>query len=146
MKITLLTAGFLSLISVAAFAQKGELNNAQGEDKNYEVSSGSKIPALLTKANTNLDNAKAAIDKASTNAKTAELPQTYAIKGAVYSALAYRDTVPSTSAPLFATADEALKKAKDLDTKGENKEWIEKANRNLANYKLTLGVKQYQNK
>ncbi|HEY4323375.1 MAG TPA: tetratricopeptide repeat protein [Mucilaginibacter sp.] len=146
MKIKLLTAGFLSLISVAAFAQKGELSNAQEEYKNYEVSNASKIPALVTKANTNLDNAKASIDKASTNAKTAELPQTYALKGAIYSALAFRDTIPATSAPLFATADEATKKAKELDTKGENKDWIEKANRNMANYKLTLGVKQYQNK
>jgi hypothetical protein len=146
MKIKLLTASFLSLISVAAFAQKGELSNADSEYKNYEVSSASKIPALITKANTNLDNAKASIDKASTNAKTAELPQTYALKGVIYSALAFRDTVPTTSAPLFATADEATKKAKELDTKGENKDLIEKANRNMANYKLTLGVKQYQNK
>ena len=146
MKIKLLIAGLLALFSTATFAQKGELSNAQTEYNNYEVSSSAKIPALVAKANTSLDNAKTSIDKASTNPKTAELPQTYAVKGAIYSALAFRDSVPTTSAPLFATADEAVKKAKDLDTKGENKDWIEKANRNLANYKLTMGVKQYQNK
>jgi hypothetical protein len=146
MKIKLLMAGLLGLVSAATFAQKGELNNARDEYNNYQVSSTAKIPALVIKANTSLDNAKISIDKAAVNEKTAALPLTFALKGAIYSSLALRDTVPSTAAPFFATADEAYKKAKDLDTKGENKALIESTGRNLAQFKLSEGVKEYQNK
>src|ERR1700730_316195 len=118
MKIKLLMALLFCLVSATTFAQKGELSNAQTGYDEYVVSSanGQKIPALMVKANASLDNAKTSIDKASTNPKTAELPQTYALKGAIYSALAVRDTVPATSAPLFSTAADAIKKAKELDT------------------------------
>jgi hypothetical protein len=49
----------------------------------------------------------------------------------------------ATSLPLFTTAEEALKKAKELDTKGENKKMIDEAYLNLAQYQLTKGVKEY---
>lgn len=146
MKIKLLMAGLLGLVSATTFAQKGELNNAKDEYSSYEVSNSAKIPSLVAKGNTSLDNAKVSIDKASVNEKTAALPLTFALKGAIYSALALRDTVPTTAAPLFATADEAYKKAKELDTKGENKAFTEGTGRNLAQFKLTEGVKEYQNK
>ena len=146
MKIRLLMAGLLGLVSATTFAQKGELNNAQTEYNIYQVSSGAKIPSIISKANESLGNAKTSIDKAAVNQKTAALPQTYARKGAIYSALAYRDTIPSTSAVSFATADEALKKAKELDTKGEYKGLIDAGTTNLANYKLQQGVKEYQSK
>jgi len=146
MKIKLLMAGLLGLVSATTFAQKGVLKDAQADYDSYQVSSTSKVPLLIAKANTSLSDAKTAIDKASLNEKTAALPLTFAIKGAVYAALAFRDSVPTTSAPLFAVADEATKKAKELDTKGENKTYIDDANRDMANYKLVLGVKQYQNK
>jgi Flp pilus assembly protein TadD len=148
MKIKLLMAGLLGLVSAATFAQKGELNNAQSSYDDYVVSSanGQKVPVLMAKANSSLDNAKTSIDKASTNEKTANLPLTFALKGAIYSALAVRDTVPATSDPLFSTAEEAVKKAKELDIKGDNKKLIDGANRYLAQYKLTEGVKEYQNK
>ena len=148
MKIKLLMAGLLGLVSATTFAQKSELNNAQSEFNNYQVSSAGKvtIPALVAKANASLDNAKVSIDKAATNPKTAELPLTYAVKGAVYSALAMRDTVPTSSLVLYNTGLEATKKAKDMDTKGDNKSLIDDANRNLTNYNITNGVKDYQNK
>jgi hypothetical protein len=146
MKIKLLMAVLFCLVSTVTFAQKGELNNAQSGYDEYVVSSsnGQKIPALMVKANTSLDNAKTSIDKATTNQKTAELPLTYALKGAIYAALAVRDTVPATSAPLFSTAADAVKKAKELDTKGENKKLIDNTDRYLAQYKLSQGVKEYQ--
>jgi hypothetical protein len=146
MKIKLLMAGLLGLVSATTFAQKSEVTNAQSELNSYRVSSSAKIPALVAKAGTSLQNAKTSIDKASTNEKTAALPLTVALKASIYAELAFRDSVPVTSAPLFATADEALTKAKTLDTKGENKELIDNASRTLANYQLTIGVKQYQNK
>lgn len=142
MKIKLLMAGLLGLVSATTFAQKGELSNAQSEFDKYESLRGQKT--FATTANTSINNAKIAIDKASANEKTAALPLTYALKGAIYSALAVQDSVASTSAPLFTIADEALKKAKELDTKSENKKLINGGNLYLAQYKLTGGVKDYQ--
>jgi hypothetical protein len=144
MKIKLFMAGLLGLVSATAFAQKGELSNAQSGYEKYEQLRGQKIGAIAITANKSLDDAKVSIDKASTNEKTATLPLTFALKGAIYSSLAVKDTVPSTSAPLFATAEEAIKKAKELDTKGENKKLIDASNLNLAQYKLSEGVKDYQ--
>lgn len=144
MKIRFLMTGVLGLVATATFAQKGELNNAQTEFDKYETSRGNKVTASI--AATSIVAAKTSIDKAAVNEKTANLPQTQALKGAIYSSLAVQDSVPATSAPLFATAEEALKKAKELDTKGENKKLIDHANINLAQYQLSKGVKSYQDK
>jgi tetratricopeptide (TPR) repeat protein len=139
MKIKFLMLGLLGLISTTAFAQKGELNTAQSEFEKYE---GLKTqPALGLPS---LNKAKESIDKAAANQKTANLPQTYAVKANIYGSLAQLDTVATTSLPLFTTADEALKKAKELDTKGENKKLIDNANGILAQYQLNKGVKEYQ--
>ncbi|NCD71958.1 tetratricopeptide repeat protein [Mucilaginibacter agri] len=144
MKIRFLMTGVLGLVATATFAQKGELNNAQTEFDKYETSRGNKVTASI--AATSIVAAKTSIDKAAVNEKTANLPQTQALKGAIYSSLAVQDSVPATSAPLFATAEEAVKKAKELDTKGENKKLIDHANVNLAQYQLSKGVKSYQDK
>ena len=139
MKIKFLMLGLLGLISTTAFAQKGELNTAQSEFEKYE---GLKTqPALGLPS---LNKAKESIDKAAANQKTANLPQTYAVKANVYGSLAQLDTVATTSLPLFTNADEALKKAKELDAKGENKKLIDNANGILAQYQLNKGVKEYQ--
>ncbi|SDD23739.1 Tetratricopeptide repeat-containing protein [Mucilaginibacter pineti] len=142
MKIKLLMAGLLGLVSATAFAQKGELNNAKSEYEKYEGLRGQKL--MIAMANTSLTNAKTSIDKAAANEKTAALPQTYALKGVIYSCLAVQDSVPATSFPLFTTADEALKKATELDTKGESKGYIHTGTVNLAQYQLTKGVAEYQ--
>jgi hypothetical protein len=144
MKIKLLMIGLLGLISATTFAQKGELKDAQTNYDNYTVSEGSKVPLLVTKGKASLNDAKTSIDKAAVNDKTAALPLTFALKGAIYAALAVQDSVPATSAPLLATAEDAIKKAKELDTKGENKKLIDQANREVAVYSSDLGVKEYQ--
>ena len=146
MKIKLLMVGLLTLVSAITLAQKGELNNAKEQYESFTPLSSTKIGPLLIKANTSLNSAKTSIDKASINEKTATLPLTFAIKAVIYAALASRDTVPASSAPLFNTANEAYNKAKELDTKGENKKYIEDAGIYLAQYKLTEGVNNYQNK
>lgn len=139
MKSKFLITGLLSLVSITTvFAQKGVLSDAVDAYNKYDA-----LRAQMKLARPNLDNAKTLIDKASTNDKTSGLPQTYAVKGAVYSSLALLDTVASSSTPLFITADEALKKAKELDTKGENKKMIDNSFRNLAQYKYNKGVKDY---
>ncbi len=144
MKMKLLMAGLLGLVSATAFAQKGELNNAKDEYEKYETMRGQKAMAAM--ATTSINNAKTSIDKASANEKTSAMPLTFALKGAIYSSLAVKDTIPATAAPLFATAEEAIKKAKELDTKGDNKVMIQSASTNLAQYKLNEGVKEFQNK
>lgn len=148
MKIKLLMACFLGFASATAVAQKGELNNAQTEYDSYSVSSqqAQKIPLLKAKAKTSLVNAKASIDKASTNQKTATLPLTYALKSAIYAAEAVADSVQSSSAVYYTTASEALKQAIAVDSKNENKKLIADATRNLEQYQLNIGVAAYQNK
>lgn len=145
MKIKLLMAGLLGLVSTSIYAQKGVLKDAQESYDTYSVAiAAAKIPALVVKAEGNLNDAKTSIDKAAANEKTSGLPQTYALKGAIYSALAMRDTVPTTAAPLLATAADAIKKAKELDTKGENKKLIDAASINIAQYNSAMGVREYQ--
>jgi hypothetical protein len=142
MKIKLLMIGLLGLISATTFAQKRELRDAQDSYDQYDVAKGQKI--LAAKANSSLADAKTAIDKAANDDKTATLAQTYALKGAIYGALASQDTIAATAEPLVITAKEAIKKAKDADTKGEYKKIIDEANIYVAQYYSTQGVKQYQ--
>jgi tetratricopeptide (TPR) repeat protein len=145
MKIKFLMIGLLSLASATAFAQKGALKDAQEAYDQYDVANNGGA-LLASKAKSNLDDAKTAIDKAAANDKTATLPQTYALKGAIYSALAMKDSIATTAAPLLTTAQDAIKKAKDADSKGEFKKLIDESGRNIAQYYQTLGVKQYQGK
>ncbi|MDT3401489.1 tetratricopeptide repeat protein [Mucilaginibacter terrae] len=145
MKIKFLIAGTLSLFSASmVFAQKGEVSTAQSEYDKYETMRQNKAMAAL--ARTSINTAKTSIDKAAVNEKTATLPQTYALKGAIYGALAYNDTVATTSLPLYTTAVEALKKAKETDTKGEYKRLTDAGNQYIAYYSLNKGVKDFQAK
>jgi Flp pilus assembly protein TadD len=144
MKITFLIAGAVSLFSLSVYAQKGELSTAQTEFDKYETLRQNK--AMANMAGTSINTAKASIDKASANEKTATLAQTYALKSAIYGALAYNDTVTATATPLFNTASEALKKAKEADTKGEYKKLIDASNQYLGYYQLNKGVKEFQAK
>jgi hypothetical protein len=148
MKIKFLMAGMLGLVSTAVIAQKSELTNAQSEYESYSVTSASaqKIPMLKAKAKTNLANAKVSIDKASANTKTATMPLTYAVKAAVYGALAEEDSVETTSIVNYNTASDALKQAKVTDTKNENAKLVNEATIRLERYQLNKGVNAYQNK
>ncbi|WP_158828421.1 tetratricopeptide repeat protein [Mucilaginibacter lacusdianchii] len=142
MKIKFLITGALSIASVAAFAQKGELDNAQTEYGKFETARGQKMTEALAK--TSLTNAKTAIDKAAANEKTATMPRTYALKSVIYGAMAYQDTVASTSEPIYTAAAEALQKAKDADKSNEFKTYTDAAGQYLGIYSLNRGAKQYQ--
>jgi len=145
MKIKLLITGLLGLVTTATFAQKGELKNAQEQYENYDVARMNKI--TMSAAVKDLADAKTSIDKASTNDKTSGLAQTFAVKGAIYSALTLQDTVATTSLPNFKIADEALRKAKTLDSvKQENKKLIDNGFLNLAQYKFNEGRAEFQDK
>nr|WP_157536378.1 tetratricopeptide repeat protein [Mucilaginibacter sp. L294] len=138
MKIKFLMTGLLAFITATTFAQK-DVTTAQSEYEKFEGLRSQ--PALAIPS---LNKAKEAIDKAVLNQKLAALPQTYAVKASVYGSLAELDSVATTSLPLFTTAEEALKKAKELDTKAENKKLIDNANIILARYQLNKGVKEFQ--
>ena len=144
MKFKILMIGLSSLISIAAFAQKSEVSNAQSEYNKYDGLKAAK--GMSAMANSSLKNAKASIDKAAANDKTAALPQTLALKAAIYSSLALQDSVQSTSSVEYSTAYDALKKSKELDTKNENKSLNDHTNLQLAQYMLNKGVTEYQNK
>ncbi|RFZ84726.1 tetratricopeptide repeat protein [Mucilaginibacter terrenus] len=140
MKIKFLMAGLLGVMSMTAFAQK-DVKTAQSEFDKYQGLFQIQ-PAV---AKTSLTNAKTAIDKAAADAKTSNLAQTQALKGAIYGTLADLDST-STSAQLFSTAEEALKKAKTLDAKGEYKKVIEDGEIALSRQQFNAGVKAYQSK
>ena len=145
MKIKLLMTGLMGLVSVAAFAQKGELNNAKDKYDSYNIERGNKLTEV--QGVKDLADAKTSIDKASVNEKTASLPLTYALKGAIYAAEILQDTVPASKAANFIIADQTLKKAKSLDSaKQENKALIQESYHNLGAYKYEIGVVQFQNK
>lgn len=137
--------GLLGLMTITAFAQKGEVTTAQDEYTKYSAVRGNKT--LDKQSIESLNNAKTSIDKAAANEKTSGLPLTLALKAAIYSSLAARDTVAETSTPLFTTAQEALAKAKELDAeKKENSKMIHDVEINLAQYQLNKGVKEYADK
>ncbi len=149
MKTKILIIGLVGLVSAnTVFAQKGELNNAKDQYNKYQGIRGQKTFAAM--ATTAINEAKASIDKAAANEKTAKMPLTYAVKGGIYAALAYRDTTPATQTPLFATADEALKNAQEgmktvtnADDKAEIKKIIDDATQTMIVIKYNVGVKQF---
>lgn len=137
------SAGLAILFAAPVFAQKGELSNAKSAFETYDAlrtaNSGPLVKSSLSKA-------KIAIDKAAQNDKTSTLPETYALRAAIYAHTAMADTIESTSAPIFAAAEEALVKAKELDTKKENEKFLSSAEGALAQSRLNAGVSLYRDK
>lgn len=128
--------------TLVAFAQKGELSSAK---TNYEKFIGLKEANSLVLAMPNIKAAKASIDKAVVNEKTAADPSAWAYKAMIYGELALLDTVASTSKPLFEEAVVAHKKATELDKAGANKANLDNVYSSVfSQYELNQGVKAYQ--
>lgn len=127
--------------TLIGFAQKGELNSAKSS---YDKFAGFKAVNSIALGIAELKNAKASIDKATTNEKTAGDPATWAYRALIYSDLASLDSVETTSKPLIKEATAALVKAKDLDKAGAYKDKLAQASKVLNNIQLNLGVKQYK--
>jgi len=142
MKIKVLITALFAFITISAFAQKGELSDAKDDYTKYDGLRAANMalakPALTT--------AKAHIDKAAANAKTATMPETYALKAAIYASLASTDADAPAAATDYATAEDALTKAIAADTKKENTLYIQHATTELAQAQLNKGVKAYQAK
>src|ERR1700759_979163 len=99
MKIRLMLTALFGVITVSAFAQKGELNNANEQYEKFTLTRAT--PALAKPA---IMDAKTSIDKAAANQKTAQLPQTFALKAAIYSSLLTVDTTQAAVATNLAAA------------------------------------------
>ena len=135
--LTTVLAGF----TLSGYAQKAELSSAKSNYDKYDQLRSANSAALGL---TNLQTAKASIDKAAVHEKTISDPSTWTYKALIYSDLAGLDSVPSTSKPLITEAANALSKAKEMDKSGANKTNLDKVAANLAQYDLNLGVKAYQ--
>src|ERR1700744_5025712 len=98
MQIKILMTCLLGLATAAAFAQKGELKDAQSNYDSYSTLKSQKVAAMQVQAKKAIADAKTSIDKAAANDKTAALPQTFPLKAAIYSSMAADDTVAKTSA------------------------------------------------
>ena len=140
MKNRLLTA-FFALSALSAFAQQGAIDDAK---ENYTKFDGLRSNMALAKPS--LMTAKTAIDKASTNKKTASSPQMFALKAAIYASLSTAETDATAAAADYTTAMDALKQARTADTKNENTNMIQHAGTELAQVQLDKGVKAFQAK
>jgi len=140
MKIRLLTA-FFALSALSALAQQGAVDDAKEAYSKFDVARGN-----MAIGKPFLTSAKTAIDKAAGNKKTATSPQMYATKAAIYASLAATETDASAAATDYTTATEAIKSAKETDTKNENSSMILHASRELAQIQLDKGVKAFQAK
>ena len=130
----------LVTVQVSAFAQKGELNNAK---TNYDKFAALKDAGSVALGIPNLKTAKASIDKASLNEKTQSDPAVWAYKALIEADLALLDTTSAAEATV-ALAQEAAKKAAELDPAGTQKASLSRLNDLLAQFELNKGVKAYQ--
>ena len=141
MKIRVLITALFALIAISAFSQQRAVDDAKD---NYTKYDGLRSNAALAKPM--LMNAKTSIDKAAANKKTEASPEMFALKAAIYASLAAVDTDPAAVTTDYATAQEALDKAKTADTKNENTNMIKHAAVELAQIQLNKGVKSFQDK
>ncbi|MFD2871579.1 tetratricopeptide repeat protein [Mucilaginibacter ximonensis] len=143
MRFKFLLAGVLSVvISTASFAQQYRVKHAADAYDSYLKLN--RNTATFAEADKSLIEARESLDIAAANSKTADLPQTLALKAAIYATLAVRDTNKKNNVPFFNKADSAYKKGKELDTQGANKAIFDDAAVNLGQFKLNEGVKDFQ--
>ncbi len=125
----------------SASAQKGELSTAK---TNYEKFITLKDAGSLVLAMPSITSAKASIDKAAVNEKTAVDASTWMYKAMIYADLALLDTVSLSALQTLATAKEDLKKAIDLGAAAQNAGNIERTNNLFAQFELNIGVRAFQ--
>jgi len=125
----------------SASAQKGELNAAK---TSYEKFITLKDAGSLVLAMPSITVAKASIDKAAVNEKTAVDVSTWVYKAMIYAELALLDTVSVSAEQTIATAKEDLKKAIDLGAAAQNAGNIERTNNLFAQFELNIGVRAFQ--
>jgi tetratricopeptide (TPR) repeat protein len=124
----------LLLVGVAtvATAQKSEVADAKKEWGMFQLLSSGKQP--LDKTLTALNSGLAHTDKAIAHEKSKDMPDAWSYRALFASAIAAADTVNlENSVAKQKIAEEAVTKAKALDTKGNEKENIQTAEVNISN-------------
>ncbi|ADY51631.1 Tetratricopeptide TPR_1 repeat-containing protein [Pseudopedobacter saltans DSM 12145] len=145
MKKVILGAVIFSVISGAAFAQKSEITSAKNNYALFELSLQTK--ATLKKQLEPLNLAKTSIDKAIMNEKTKSLPEAWAYRGLIYSAIAVTDTIDRTNSDAaFKNAQESITEAKKLDKDNKEKTNIANAERNLSIVMQNRGISAFNKK
>ena len=139
---SLLISGSFFVLSLTTYAQKSELRSAKSNYDKYAGLKGNTVMASI--AIPSLSAAKEAIDKATIHEKTKDDASGWTYKALIYADLALLDSVETKTAPLVADANAALKKAVELDVKGDNKDNINVAGWLLAQYYLNKGVREFQ--
>lgn len=141
---SILMAVSLSIMGLAVFAQKSELNSAKN---NYEKFVQLKDAGSLPLAMPSIKSAKTAIDKAAVNEKTLNDPAVWAYKSLIYADLALTDTANTpASEKIMEEAKSAYQKATEIDADGANKTLLIRANDLFAQQELNKGVKAYQSR
>ena len=144
MKNTILSLLMLTAIT-AAVAQKSEISAAKQSYALYEL--GLQTKAELAKQLTTLNDAKVATDKAISNEKTKENGELWAYRGLILSAITASDTLNKSNAEsAFKSAQEAIAKAKTLDTKAEYAKIIESSENNLSVMMQNKGLAAFNSK
>ncbi len=151
MKKTLLMLLVAVFVATGSYAQKNKRTSAYNYNKEFdneiELYKLKKNPKDLERAKEAIQEAKENIDAASENEKTKLDPKTWLYKGAIYYNLATLPTIIDQTAKLdreaAAVAYEALKKAKELDTKGKYIDDINIYLQNLYNLYFTEGANNF---
>lgn len=139
---SLIIGSSILMLSVAVFAQTFEIEKARSEYGKYITFK--KNPAA---AGTAIKAAKESIDKAVAHKKTSTNPEAWTYKALIDAEMALADSTSNTNPnPLVVSAQEAIKKAKELDTKGEHKNNIDAATNVLYNLNLTNAIKLFNGK
>lgn len=142
MKMKSLVFAFAFLgFTYSASAQKGELSNAK---TNYEKYIALKDAGSLALASPSLAVAKASIDKAAVNEKTALDASTWAYKALIYANIALNESDATAADALIKSAGDDFAKAVELDTDKKNANVITAGNDIFAQFQLNKGVKAFQ--
>lgn len=135
----------LAGVGSATFAQKSEIAEAKKAWGIYQLtaSTGGDVSKKMETLNAAIKRTDAAI----AHEKTKDLPEAWSYRALLTSAAALTDTVNLQNADTYLkTSQEAIDKAKTLDTKGAEKENIEQAQSNISNAVRNIGVLAYQKK
>jgi tetratricopeptide (TPR) repeat protein len=132
-------------VGVASFAnaQKSEINAAKNAWTLLDITSGKTLPDHLKALNTGLSHT----DKAIANEKSKDLPEAWVYRALFASRIALVDSVDQNNAKANQKiAEEAITKAKALDTKGADKQNIEIASVNVENALRNRAIYAYNKK
>ncbi len=144
MKKTILSMLLVSFF-FAANAQKSEVSAAKNNYALYEV--GMQTKTSMKKQLETLKLAKESTDKAMVHKKTQDDPELWAYRGLIFSSISVTDTVNKANASAaFDSAQEAIIKAKTLDTKKNFANIIESSEKNLSIMMQNKGVSAFNKK